>query len=357
MALGARTGQAARATIAAAVGAVAVAVTALTFASSFHHLISTPRLYGQAWDYETFGGPAQPKKIVDALLRDRGLTAIGAGADDTVAVNGSDTGIRAWDNLKRTVSPTITQGRAPHSATEIALAVKTLDAVHAKVGGRVRVRGRGVTRRMRVVGRVVLPSSKFNKLGYGGVMTFRALKRLDPGAAAGLYLIDIVRGPGAAAAHKRLDSFFDGNVVVRPDEVGDFGRINNMPFYIALLASLAAAAALAHALVAGVRRGRGDLAVLKTLGFTRAQVAATVAWQATAIAAVAVVLGVPLGLAIGRFAWRLFAHDLGVAPVVVAPVIPIVLLLPVALIAANAVAAVPGWLAARIKPARVLRTE
>jgi ABC-type antimicrobial peptide transport system permease subunit len=86
-------------------------------------------------------------------------------------------------------------------------------------------------------------------------------------------------------------------------------------------------------------------------------VAATVAWQATAITAVAVVLGVPLGVAVGRFAWRLFARDLGVAPDVVAPVLPIVLLLPVALIVANAVAAVPGWLAARIKPARVLRTE
>ena len=40
-------GQGARATVTAAVVAVAVCVTALTFAASFDHLTNTPRLYGQ----------------------------------------------------------------------------------------------------------------------------------------------------------------------------------------------------------------------------------------------------------------------------------------------------------------------
>jgi hypothetical protein len=53
----------------------------------------------------------------------------------------------------------------------------------------------------------------------------------------------------------------------------------------------------------------------------------------------------------------LFAIDLGVAPEVVAPVLPVVLLVPIALLVANAVAALPGWLAARVQAAPVLRTE
>jgi ABC-type lipoprotein release transport system permease subunit len=357
MALGSRAGRGATGTLAAAILAVAVTVTAFTFASSFHHLTGTPRLYGQTWDYETFGGPAQPKKIVDALTHTRGVTAVAAGADDTLAINGVDTGVRAWDNLKGSIAPTITKGRQPVAPTEVALAVKTLDAAHARVGDYVTVRGRGVVRRMHVVGQGVLPASKFNKLGFGGTMTFTALKRLDDGAVKGLYLMDISDGPGAHAAEKRLDFFFDGNVVVRPDEVGDFGRIDSMPSYIALLAAIAATAALAHALITTVRRSRRDLAVLKTLGFTRSQVAATVAWQASSIVAIALIAGVPLGLGAGRFAWRLFANDLGVAPEVVAPVLPVVLLVPIALIVANAVAALPGWFAARVQPAPVLRTE
>lgn len=357
MALGVRSARAGRGTLGAAVLAATVTVTALTFAASFHHLTSTPRLYGQTWDYETFSGPTEPPEVRNAVRRDPGVAAAGAGSDDTLVVNAKDTGVRAWDDVKGRIVPTILEGRAPRALDEVALGVKTLDATGAHVDGYVGVRGRGPVRRMHVVGSVVLPSSKFNKLGHGSVMTFAALRRLDPSAQQGLYLVRLVSGPQGEAAAKRLDFHFDGNVVVKPDELGDFGRIDNMPFYIALLAALAAGAALTHALVVGVRRRRHDIAILKTLGFTRSQVAAAVAWQATVIVAVGAAIGVPLGLAIGRFAWTLFARDLGVAPEVIAPVAAVILVLPVALVAANVVAAVPGWLAARVRPAPVLRTE
>jgi hypothetical protein len=354
IALGVRSGRAARGTLLAAVIAVTVAVTALVFAASFRYLTQTPRLYGQTWDYETFGAPDQ----VQAIRRDPGVTALAAAADDTLTVNRVDTGVRGWNDLEGRVAPTITRGRAPHSPDEIALGTKTLRAAGADVGGYVKVRGRGSVRRMHVVGRAVLPSSKSNKLGFGAVMTLTALKQSDGAGQPLLFLIRLAPGAAGRAATARLDAYFEArNEVIRPEEVGDFGRIDNMPLYIALLAGLTAAIALAHALVAGVRRSRHDLAILKTLGFTRAQVAAAVAWQATAIVAVGVVIGVPLGLAIGRFTWRLFANDLGVAPEVVAPALAVALVLPVALIVANTVAAVPGWLAARIRPAPVLRTE
>jgi predicted lysophospholipase L1 biosynthesis ABC-type transport system permease subunit len=130
-----------------------------------------------------------------------------------------------------------------------------------------------------------------------------------------------------------------------------------MPLYIALLFTGGAGAALAHALAAGVRRRRRDLAILKTLGFTRSQVAATVAWQATTIVAVAALIGVPLGLGIGRLLWNLFATNLGVLPEAVVPFGPALLVIPGAVLFANAIAALPGWAAARVRPAPVLRAE
>jgi predicted lysophospholipase L1 biosynthesis ABC-type transport system permease subunit len=188
-------------------------------------------------------------------------------------------------------------------------------------------------------------------------MAYAALHRIDQGTERSEFLIDIADGPAGAAATRRLDAIFDGNLTVRPDEVGDFGRIDNMPLYIALLAVCAAAAALAHALVSRVRSGRRELAVLKTLGFTRPQVAAAIAWQATTILLVAVLVGIPLGAAAGRFTWHLFARDLGVAPEVVVPLAPTLLLIPATVIAGNILAALPAWLGARISPAPVLRTE
>ena len=44
-----------------------------------------------------------------------------------------------------------------------------------------------------------------------------------------------------------------------------------------------------------------------------------IAWQATIILLVAVIVGVPLGIAAGRWAWISFAASLGVVPVTVVP--------------------------------------
>lgn len=54
------------------------------------------------------------------------------------------------------------------------------------------------------------------------------------------------------------------------------------PLGLALLLGLVGGVAL----TAGVRRRRRDLAVLKALGFTRSQLRAVVAWQASALAGV-----------------------------------------------------------------------
>ena len=79
--------------------------------------------------------------------------------------------------------------------------------------------------------------------------------------------------------------------------------------------SIVAFATLVHVLVTSVRRRRRDLAILRTIGFTRRQISRTVAWQAATIAAAALAIGIPLGVVVGRFAWSLFASRLGVVPV------------------------------------------
>jgi hypothetical protein len=55
-----------------------------------------------------------------------------------------------------------------------------------------------------------------------------------------------------------------------------------------------AVTALVHALMAVTRHRRRDLAILKTIGFTRRQLSRTVAWQSTVIVLVAIAVGVPL---------------------------------------------------------------
>ena len=101
---------------------------------------------------------------------------------------------------------------------------------------------------------------------------------------------------------------------------------------------------------------RRDLALLKTLGFTTRQLAATIAWQASVVAAIAALIGVPIGIAAGRQLWTFFAHNINAVP---QPTVPASLILVAAgvLILANLVAAIPARFAPRTPAALVLRSE
>jgi ABC-type lipoprotein release transport system permease subunit len=73
--------------------------------------------------------------------------------------------------------------------------------------------------------------------------------------------------------------------------------------------------------------------------------------------AIGVVLGVPLGIAVGRWLWDLFAQEINAVPAPTVPVLQVVVIALGALVLANIVAAVPGRLAARTPTALVLRAE
>ena len=115
--------------------------------------------------------------------------------------------------------------------------------------------------------------------------------------------------------------------------------------------------AVGHALVTSVRRRRRELAVLKTLGFDRRQVRATIAWQATTLAIVGLVIGIPAGIIIGNLVWRLVADGLGVAANASIPLLAILLTIVCAIAAVNLIAFFPARAAARTRPAVTLRSE
>jgi ABC-type lipoprotein release transport system permease subunit len=340
--------------------AVATIVAALGFSASVNRLVHTPRLYGQNWDAQLGDGYGTDnfKQVLPLLERSRDVGAFSAGTFGEASVGGKRTAMLAMDPLRGSVGPPVIDGRLPKAPDELLLATKTMSKLGVQVGDVVPVRVGTISTRLRVVGKAVLPDivGAGIKLGRGGMVTFGGFRKLLPRAPRNVYLIRFRPGTNKKAALARLRKF--GIIVgAKPVDLANFNRIDSMPFAIGGLIGSVAIATLAHTLITSIRRRRRDLAILKTLGFERGQVSGTVAWQATTIAALALLIGLPLGVASGRWAWNVFADQLGIVPEPVIPVIPILLMLPGALLVANLIALIPATIAGRTRAALVLRAE
>ena len=337
----------------AGVLAVSVVAIALTFTASLDHLFSTPRLYGQDWDYRS--NYAVPTAAT--VRADRSLSAVARGGfNDSVLLNGRQVGVVNMDDIKGRIPPVVTQGRAPEALDEMLLAPKTLDALGLHVGDTVEARVKR-SMQMRIVGRGVVPEGTFNELGKGAALTFQAYRQLDPGVQPYSFEARIANGADRTATLARLERRYVTPAPGPPKTVADFGGVSELPLVVSGLLVAIATAVLAHALVMAVRHRRRYLAVLKTLGFDRRQVLATIAWQATTLAVLALVVGLPLGVSLGRWAWTLFAEQIGVVPEPVTPLPLILLVVPAAVLLANLVALLPARNAARTPAALVLRAE
>ncbi len=352
------------ATLLGGIMAVAVAGTALTFSASLRHLFSTPRLYGQTWDYELdYTGLLDRTQIASSVRRDRAISdaALGAAAFPVrVRANGEsrEVSVRAMDDVKGAIPFVVIDGRAPAKDDEILVGAKTLAALGLRVGDAVNVRSTE-SARLRIVGRGVVAQGGSGNPATGAAMTFEGLRRVAPGVPEDCCLqlqLRFAHGADREATVARLERRL-GYPAGLPPTVADFGGVQKLPLVLSALLAAVAAGALAHTLVQAVRRRRRDLAILKTLGFDRRQVLATVAWQATTFAVIGLLVGLPLGVAAGRWAWNLFAEQIGIVPEPVTPVALILLVVPGAVLLANLVAAVPGRMAARTRPALVLRAE
>jgi hypothetical protein len=344
--------------------AVAAVVAALVFGSSLSHVVGDPAVAGWNWDV-TVGNPhsgdvsaqAVPRLHADRFVSGFTVTAMG----DAVLDERDDVTVVGIQCITGHVVPPVLTGRLPSSPGEIALGGRELRALRKGVGDTVVASGPHGPVTLRITGEVVLSPEITNEqteLGTGGVMTLGGAATVSRSPMPRNVFLVTLRKPISQTAIASLQHQFPGTVLpaVPPPEVRDLSGVSGLPLVLAFVLMLLASGIIAHTLLTSVRRRRRELAILKAVGFVARQVRATVAWQATALAGVGVVVGVPLGLLAGRWAWVLFASHVAIVP---APVISpwTLLAIPAVLLLANAIAAVPARTAAHTQPAVVLRTE
>ena len=382
-----RTAVPVRSALTGTVVAIAAVVTAMVFGTSLAGLVRSPHQYGQNWmlKFDT-QQPAVSLPMVRGVMAGLpGATGYAAGNYGEVRLAGVATPAVGIDPQLGSGFMTLLRGRRPVRADEIALGAGTMRAHGWHLGQLIPVtavpepidRARS-PRQMRIVGEVVLPA--FSEGGFAATNLGQGAE-IDPGLLSAptppfctgkqtCYAFVLIRyRPGAdlAAAAKRLQTVLTAHgcspgcatitADQRPAEIQDYASVQGTPFALSALLAVLAVAALAHVLLTSVRRRRRDLAVLKILGLRRAQLLQVVSWQAAAMAAASLLIGVPAGLLAGRSAWVLFARSAGVSTTASVPGVAVLIAIPVTLAAAVVIAARPGWEAARIRPAVILRRE
>lgn len=372
-----------RSAILGAVLAVTVLVTTVTFGASLDNLVSHPSLYGWNWNYALLSGFAgeedMPAPQVANLFNHDHYVASWSGANFvTASLDGKATEMMTEVPGSR-VGPPVLTGHGLSAANQIVLGDATLSSLHKHVGDTVTFdNGKSKPRTLTIVGTATLtPISKGLEMGDGALVATSDFplsltnEQESPTPGPQAVLIRLRSGTNTKAALRSLrrivntldripgDQGNAGGVVahLRPAEIVNYRTMGTTPAILGGALALGAVVALALTLVASVRRRRRELALLKTLGFVRRQLASAVAWQSSIAVGIGIVIGVPLGVLLGRDLWNLFAHEIDAVPMPSVPGLVIVLIIVGALVLANVVAAIPGRMAAHTTTALVLREE
>jgi hypothetical protein len=361
-----------------------LAVTAaFTFGANLLRLVNTPHLFGQRWDaaidLQFPSSDITPAAVGRRLSSVPGIAGWTFGYHGTVGIGGRvipAIGLAAGRGPL--LSPTLLQGRPPRTSAEIVLGTSTLRQIGRHVGQSVMMTVSGHQVRERIVGRAVFPDfgqGNFTStdLGQGAQTTADVLQSeaQPPGltpSGYGFVLLSFAPGPRRAAnvaGFQRSMAAFCQTVRQstcvltgqRPNGVTNYASIDRTPSVLAALLAIIGVAVLGQFIVVSGRRRRRDFAILKTLGLFRRQVSAITAWQVSTLAGLALLAGLPLGVAAGRWSWALFARGLGIPDAAITPTWPVLLMVPAVILIANAAAVWPARATARLSPAAVLQAE
>jgi hypothetical protein len=388
-----------RSTLMGTILAVTLLVSTLTFSSGLSTLVSHPSLYGWNWSYMLLPSGDVPPHALNLLSHDPDVAAwSGYDGYASVQMEGQNVPILIGHPHAK-VAPPILSGHGLDANNQIVLGSATLAQLHKKVGDTITV-SYGSPKDapiyipptpLLIVGTATFPAvgtSSFiadhPSMGTGALVPVgveppafhQATLAKDPNLnGPELVFVRLRAGVSVAQGHANAlhivaaaDQTFaadpngQGNVVSvrgvqRPAQIVNYRSIGSIPVFLAAALALGAIVALALTLVASVRRRRRDLALLKALGFTPRQLARVVAWQATVTALAGVIVGVPLGILIGRQLWTLFARNINAVPDSTVPTVSVILVVLGSFIFANLVATIPGKIAARTSTALALRAE
>ncbi len=361
---GRRTVPSRAALVAAVFGATAV-IGATAYAASLDRLVTEPVRWGWAWDLVV---EVDVDRVEGAVAALRDLPAIGGVAtisDRQVIVEGRT--VRGQSVTAHQGAPPIVvhAGRLPAGDDEIALGAGLSRVLDRDIGDTVTVTTPHGSDQFIVVGRVTAFPLDGDGLGDSVLVTPRTLDAVAASDGFDSLALTASEAISGEQLVKAITPLIDDDTVelssygypARPDEVVNASSLTTVPWALAAFLGALAVAGVGHALYTTVRRRRGDLAVLRALGFRPADLRASSRWHGTCIAAVAIAVGTPLGIVAGRLAFQQLSNDVGVEGGFTVPAVGLTVTFVVIVATAVLLAVLPGLRASRTPASQILRSE
>lgn len=344
-----------RSAIAGVAVGIAGAVAGLVFVSSLDRLTTSPERSGIPFDVTVSNVGEEDLRT---LLANPAVASVVETLSAPVSVDSRTVPAYALTSHQGKLAIHLTEGRLPRTPDEVALGLRLQRDLGKGIGDTVTARdATGHTRPLAIVGAGVLPPFNGEQLGLNVILTPEALAEVGTSEAFTSAAVSARPGFDPADLASELSSNFEASPPPLPSEIDNLRQLGRLPTVAAAAVGLIALIALANAVTMLVRRRRGDLALLRTVGFTRAQTRSAVLVMAASIALVGVAIGVPIGLAVGGWAWQLTAQGAFVGTDSLTPSSLVAGLSVGAVAVAVVAAAVPALRAGRISPAQLLRAE
>ncbi len=357
--------------IAGAIVGVCALAGALTYASGLSHLVTTPSAYGWTFDVDGGGGTDAQATVQmrDALLHHRDVGDVGlVRIDGSAHLDSAMADVYGFESVRGHFGATVLRGREPIGPDEILLGTKTARSVHKGIGSTVKlVLGPGAPpASVHVVGIGLLPTIESDELAVGAAMSRAGLEGI-PGDDPQLrevfnqntHLDAIYRlapGVNRTKALADLKDKYVSYVSTPPGDVRNLDLVRSYPLWLAGFLAAVGLFTVLNALVVSARRRSQQVGILRALGLTRVQIVGAVSSQGVTMALLGAVVGIPVGIALGRWTWAASAHQLGVSPDMGAPLAVLFSVVALAFGVLLLLGAAAGWWAGRATPGRTLRT-
>jgi ABC-type lipoprotein release transport system permease subunit len=219
----------------------------------------------------------------------------------------------------------VLSGRVPRSPDEIAMGRTTMRRLGLQIGDNVDVVVVGDqvdvvverdTQSFHLVGQVAFPIGD-TSVDQGVAVTAEGARRF-PGFAAQnhVYQATLNWASGVDERQATADLTAQGYQVLvdppRPPVVAHLAQVDRLAGILAIFFGVLGLASVAYLLGISARAGRHQFGVLAALGLAPRRCASILRWQAVTVGTIAALIGIPVGVVIGRSIWALVASHAGV---------------------------------------------